>query len=66
MTKEEEYDAINEYGRYAPTPEELYDRVGDVLARSYGEAAAMQICRSWSRKAAAKGYTAENRQFRLF
>lgn len=66
MTRQERYDLINELGRYAPTPEELFDRVGDILSRSYGEEAARKICASWSRKAALKGYTAVNRQLRLF
>lgn len=50
-----EYDSINFYGRYALTPDEMYDRVGDVLALSYGEAAARRICRAWSRRAEGMG-----------
>lgn len=49
-----EYLAINEWGPYAPTADELYDRIGDILALSYGEKAAWTICRAWSKKAAAR------------
>lgn len=66
MTKEEYSDLIHEYGKYAPTPEELYESIGLTLSLSYGEEAAKAICRAWSRKAAAKGYTAEHYQYRLF
>lgn len=65
MTREEEYDLINLRGKYALTPEEMYEAI-EILALSYGEEATRKIAHAWSRKAEARGYTAPNRQLTLF
>lgn len=65
MTPEEMSDLINLRGKYALDPEEMYSAI-EIMSHTYGEEATRKIANAWSKKAAASGYTARNRQFRLF